>query len=113
MMANVTSTQQIRELALGLPEVTSAAHFEREAFKVGGKIFATLGDDTMNLRLMPEQQAELLAVLAVAEPCAGAWGRQGWTLVRYGDASAEDLEDWLGEAWRYRATPQIRAAYED
>jgi hypothetical protein len=113
MMANVTSTKQIRELALGLPEVTTGAHFDREAFKIGGKIFATLGEDTMNLRLMPEQQSELLAVLAVAEPCAGAWGRQGWTQVRYSDTSAEDLEDWLGEAWRYRATAKIRAAHAD
>jgi hypothetical protein len=108
----MTTSAQVRELALSLPEVTCAAHFDREAFKVGGKIFATLGEDAINLRLSPEQQSELLAVLPTAEPCAGAWGRQGWTLVRHSFSKSSELDEWLREAWRYRASPKLLAAHE-
>jgi hypothetical protein len=40
----------------------------------------------------------------------GACGRQGWTAVRHPDASKDDLDEWLLEAWRYRASEKIRAA---
>jgi hypothetical protein len=95
-----------------LPEATSAPHFDREAFKVAGKTFATLGDGTLNLRLTPELQAELFAVIPGAEPCAGAWGRQGWSAIHYSKVDSEDLDDWLLQAWRYRATPRIREAHD-
>ena len=112
MMVTVTPTAQVRRLALALPEVTTAAHFDREAFKVAGKIFATLDDETLNLRLTPEQQSALCATVASAEPCVGAWGRQGWTAVRYAATGKDDLDEWLLEAWRYRASAKLRAAYE-
>jgi hypothetical protein len=108
----VTSVELIRQLAVRLPDVTSAPHFDREAFKVGGLIFATLGDDTLNLRLTPELQAELVIITSSAEPCAGAWGRQGWSAIRYADIPSEDLDDWLLQAWRHRATAKIRAAHD-
>ena len=111
-MSNVTSTSQVRTLAFALPEVTSAPHFDREAFKVG-RIFATLGGETLNLMLTPELQDELLAVLGTAaEPCAGGWGRNGSTAVRYADVAAEDLQEWLGRAWRTKAPKKTLAAYD-
>jgi hypothetical protein len=112
-MSDVTSMAQLRALALGLPEVTTAAHFDREAFKVGGKIFATLSDRTLNLRLTPEQQSEALVLLSDVDPCAGAWGRQGWTEVRYARTDKSELADWLWQAWRYRATQRILAAHDE
>lgn len=99
----MTSADDARELVLGLPEVTAAAHFDREAFKVDGKIFATLGGETVNLMLSPEQQAELIADLGdAAVPAAGAWGRRGVTCVRHDDVDPVELREWLAEAWRTR-----------
>lgn len=107
---------EVTTLVRRLPALTEASHFDRLAFKVDGKIFATLGADTLNLRLSPELQGEVLAILGSAEPCSGAWGRQGWTTVRFGDRPADDaewradLETALLEAWRFRATARTRAS---
>jgi hypothetical protein len=109
----MTTTARVRAIALALPDVTSAPHFDREAFKVGGKTFATLDDETVNLRLTVEQQAEALAVLTSAEPCVGAWGRQGWTSIRHSRTKVAELDEWLRDAWRYRATLRILAAHAD
>ncbi len=54
-------------------------------FRVGGKIFATLGvpDAAWGmLQLTPEQQRDFLAEApGVFQPCAGAWGQRGATHV--------------------------------
>jgi hypothetical protein len=36
---------EFRSLALSLPEVSEEAHMDHPDFRVGGKIFATLGPD--------------------------------------------------------------------
>jgi len=64
-------------------------------FRVGGKIFATLGapdGEWAMVKLLPEQQE--LAIEAEPDafkPAAGAWGRSGSTLMRLGVVS----DDWL------------------
>ena len=46
------SSQQARELALGLPDVVEADHHGKPSFRVAGRIFATLWTDTrMNVML--------------------------------------------------------------
>ena len=82
-------------------------------FRVGGKIFATLGsphDGWGMVQLLPEQQA--LAIDAEPDafrPAAGAWGRGGSTLMQLdivSEAWAERTLDW---AWRKRAPKALLA----
>lgn len=95
----------MRELALALPDTESAPHHDRLAFKVRGRIFATLGGDTVNLMLTPEAQQELLALLPdSAEPCAGAWGRKGATALRFATAHDHEVREWLEEAHRLKSS---------
>ena len=81
-------------------------------FRVGGKIFATLGSpnaDCGAVMLLPEQQA--LAVEAEPEafrPAAGAWGRGGSTLVVLDQVSDEWLERTLLWAWEKRTAANKR-----
>ena len=76
-------------------------------FRVGGKIFATLGAPDAGhgmVSLLPEQQE--LAIAAAPEafrPAAGAWGRGGSTLIRLDTVSDEWLERALDWAWAKRA----------
>lgn len=106
----MAASDRVRELALSLPDVTSGPHHDREAFKVAGKVFATLGGDTVNLMLTPEAQGELLAVLPdAAEPCAGAWGRQGSTALRFARVAEADVGEWLAEAHRIKRPPPRQA----
>ena len=81
-------------------------------FRVGGKIFATLGSPNRQfgmVALLPEQQD-----LAIeAEPDAfklasGAWGRGGSTLVDLERVSDEWLQRTLRWAWEKRAPKTLR-----
>jgi len=113
MMSFVTSAERVRELALALPETSTAPHFDRESLKVGGKIFATVGGRTVNLRLTPEQQDEMCAMVRAAEPIPNAWGKQGWTSLLHDATHEDDVDEWLRVAWRGRAVAKVRAANPD
>ena len=100
--------EEVRSLALSLPEAAAHPHFNRTAFRAGnGKIFATLGSPNADhgmVALLPEQQE--LAIEAQPEafrPAAGAWGRGGSTLVALECVSEEWLERALHWAWEKRA----------
>ena len=101
-----------RRLALALPGAEERAHMGHPDFRVGGRIFATLGspgDRFGMVALLPEQQE--LAVEAEPEAfklAAGAWGRGGSTLVDLGLVSDEWLERTLRWAWEKRAPKTLR-----
>jgi hypothetical protein len=71
-------------------------------FRVRGRIFATLGAPTADwamIKLPPADQAFLFRVGgAPFQPAAGAWGRQGCTLVRLADASTATVREALSIA---------------
>lgn len=103
---------ETRALALALPGTTEAPHFSRIAFRVGGKVFATLnphGDD-LNLMLTPELQAEIIADWPViTAPVAGGWGRMGATTVHLDRANAEETAALLKRSWVRRAPARLLA----
>lgn len=76
-------------------------------FRVGGKIFATLGSPTDEwgmASLIPEQQEDFILLAPEAfKPAAGAWGRGGSTLVRLAAVSDHLLDAALAAAWRGKA----------
>ena len=78
--------QQFRKIALSLPDTIESAHMGHPDFRVGGKIFASLGapsDEFGMVKLAPEQQKAFCDADANAfQPCNGAWGRQGCTYVK-------------------------------
>jgi hypothetical protein len=103
----MATAEDFRRIALSFPGAEEGAHMGHADFRVGGRIFATLGvpDEGHGMvALMPEQQEDFIALEPAAfRPAAGAWGRQGSTLVRL-DAVADDvLEAVLAAAWRKRA----------
>jgi len=75
---------QFRKQALALPDATEGAHGGHPDFRVGGKVFASLGypDATFGMvKLAPDQQAMLVeGTPTVFAPIANAWGLKGsWT----------------------------------
>ncbi len=93
----------LRRLAIALPDATEAPHFDRTAFKVK-RIFATLAADgeTANLKLSPDEQELKCTVAPEAfAPVPNAWGRQGWTTVRLARVSEEELAAALRMAWAH------------
>jgi hypothetical protein len=104
---------QFRELALSFPEVSESAHMNHPDFRVGGKIFATLGypDNGHGMVVLPpEEQARLLkSHPKVFAPAKGAWGKRGSTTVRLDAIAPSTLEPALEIAWRCRRDRRSRA----
>lgn len=92
---------QLRKLALSLPNTSEAPHFDRIAFRTPKRIFATLAPDgrTANLLLEPDQQAALVDSHPDAfETIAGGWGRQGWTTMKLAEVAVAEAKTVLADA---------------
>ena len=102
----MATADDFRRIALSFPEAEEGAHMGHADFRTGGRIFATLGspDPAWGMvSLMPEQQGDFMALAPEAfKPAAGAWGRQGSTLVRLDAVPDEVLEAALAAAWARR-----------
>lgn len=97
---------EFRQVALSFPETEERSHMNHPDFRVGGKIFATLGPDlTWGMaKLTPEQQQEFLnSHPAVFKPAAGKWGEGGATLITLAEADAELAGEALTLAWQNTA----------
>lgn len=100
------SPDEFRALALALPEVVEGEHQAHPDFRVGGKIFATLGPDGTwgMVKLSPEgQAAAVLAAPGAFQPFPGAWGKAGCTKVVLARARKAAARDALAAAWRFSA----------
>ena len=93
-----------RKIALALPEAEERSHMSHPDFRVGGKIFATLGypDKTRGMvKLSPEDQHYFSKDYPDAfVPVKGAWGRRGATSVHLKAAKKETLRKAMLAAWR-------------
>jgi hypothetical protein len=109
----MATAEDFRRIALSFPGTEERAHMAHPDFRVGGKIFATLGSPNTDwgmAGLMPEQQEDFIQLAPEAfKPAAGAWGRGGSTLVKLAVVSDELLEAALAAAWRKRAPRKLQA----
>jgi hypothetical protein len=106
--------EDVRALALMLPEVVEGAHQGHPDFRVGGRIFATLwtDEDRVVVKLTPELQAEMVEVGPDEfEPVPGAWGTRGWTSVDLYAVEEEALRSALLAAWKTVAPPGLVARF--
>jgi hypothetical protein len=104
------TAQEFRELALSLPETAEVGHMGHPDFRVGGKIFATLGPGEAwgMAKLTPDQQAVFVRTEpAVFQPVNGAWGKKGATVVRLEAASESSVRQALLAAWQNTAPKSL------
>jgi len=104
---------QFRKLALALPDATESAHMGHPDFRVGGKIFATLGYPEHYhavVLLGPEEQRNFVAEAPAAFAIVtGAWGRAGATQIDLKQAKRLMVDDALASAWERRAPKKLTA----
>jgi len=102
---------EFRELALSFPEAIESAHMHHPDFRVGGRIFATLGypnKDSAMVRLPRDEQREFIRSNPdVFHPAKGAWGRQGSTIVYLSTATINIVREALAAAWRNIAPKRL------
>jgi hypothetical protein len=93
-----------RRIALGLEDVVESAHHGHPDFRVGGRIFATLGYPDRKwgmMTLTPEQQRIWAREHPEAfVPGKGKWGEQGSTGVRLDAVDEETVGEALTLAWQ-------------
>ncbi|HXQ25251.1 MAG TPA: MmcQ/YjbR family DNA-binding protein [Candidatus Acidoferrales bacterium] len=110
------TANEFRSIALSLPETKEGSHMEHPDFRVGGKIFATLGYPRAGwamVKLTPEQQGELVHdEPSVFVPVKGGWGRRGATNVRLKAAKKASVRTALIAAWRNTAPKRLAAQLE-
>jgi len=107
------TARAFRKMALSLPEATEAIHMNHPDFRVGGKVFATLGypDKSWGMvKLSPKQQAAF--VKADPEgfvPVKGAWGLKGATNVYLRAVTSKAVRKALEAAWSNTAPKRLAA----
>jgi hypothetical protein len=109
------TSAEFRTLALSFPEAVEFAHMNHPDFRVGGKIFATLGPDESwgMVKLTPDQQTLFLRTApALFEPASGAWGRRGATIVQLRAADELTVTQALTAAWRNTAPKKLVREYD-
>src|SRR6202171_1647317 len=109
------SPNSFRRVALGLPEAIEDRHQRHADFRVGKRIFATLGypdDDWGMVKLTLEQQSILVeAEPDIFRPVPGGWGKHGNTNVRLARADQATLQSALTLAWTNIAPKALLAAH--
>ena len=102
---------EFRELALSFPEAIESAHMHHPDFRVGGKIFATLGypdEESAVVKLTPDEQKKFVRSNREAfKAVKGAWGRQGSTNIYLPAVKIETVRKALVAAWRNTAPKRL------
>lgn len=102
----MVTAEDAKTIALSLSATGEHPHFNRTAFTVKKKIFATLSfeDKTLNLKFTPAEQFIFCPPGSdIIYPVAGGWGRQGWTTINLGKANKKLVTAALKEAYKLRA----------
>lgn len=105
-----------RKLALAMPEAVEVGHMGHPDFRVGGRIFATLGYPDAAwamVKLTREQQEALVAAEPdVFAPVPGGWGKGGATNVRLRKAKLASVRTAMLAAWRNVAPARLARQVE-
>ena len=96
------NADDLRRIAMALPEAEEKSHFEHPDFRVRGVIFASLKTPRIGVVKLTREQQE---VMADAEPdifsaVPGGWGVKGWTEIYLEYADEPALTSALTAAWR-------------
>jgi hypothetical protein len=104
----MVSIDHARALALSLPESVEQDHHGRPSFRVGGKIFATLWDQT-HMNVMLDEPGILTAAQHHGDACAEFWWgkRLGALSVDLARVESQLLAEWLADAWERKAPKRL------
>ena len=102
----------VRKLALSLPEVTEAPHFDYASFRVRGKIFLTVppGDEFLHVFVSEALREPALAMYPeFLEKLT--WGKRVVGLrVTLGQATPGGVKGLVSQAWEAKAPASLRAS---
>jgi predicted DNA-binding protein (MmcQ/YjbR family) len=106
----------IKKLALSFPETEQYPQFDKVAFRVKQKIFATLSekDKKASLRLSLIDQSSFCSFdPTIIYPVPNKWGQQGWTHFEISKIKKEMLLDALTTAYCEVAPKKLAKPFLD
>jgi hypothetical protein len=100
--------EEARALALGLAETAEQHHHGMASWRVRGKIFATVPDET-HVRVMVDQGDIRAVVAQYPEACEEFWwgSRLACVVVDLREAPRDLVRELLLDAWRRKAPRQV------
>lgn len=95
---------ELRYLALSFPDTSEEEHHDKPAFRVGGKVFATLPDDE-HVHVLLDAEAAQVAAAVTPHACEQllAGERVAGVRIRLAAAELDMLAAVLTAAWRRKA----------
>ena len=104
----MVTQNDVRKLALALPEAVEQDHHGRPSFRVGGKIFATLWDEE-HMNVMLDEGGIHTAVQRRPEVCQEVWWgkRLAAVRVKLERVDADVAAELLAGAWEEKAPNRL------
>ena len=98
-------SEDAKNIALSLEGSSEKAHFNRIAFTVNKRIFATLSYEDKTLNLMFSPQLQMLFCPPGSEvifPVPNGWGKKGATAINLNKATKKLVQSALYEAYKLK-----------
>ena len=106
----MVTIEEARKFALSFPETDEHPHFDKKAFRVKKKIFATLDEKAMRMmvKLTPTNQSVFCSYNnEIIYPVPGGWGRQGATFIELRKVRKTMFKDAVTTAYCTVAPPKL------
>jgi hypothetical protein len=111
----MTTEDDVRRIALSLPETTEKPSYGTPGFRVKDRLFARMREEGVLVVFVPDELDK--AALIAAEPdkffTVPHYDGHAMVLVRLPAVVEDDLRELLVDAWRLRAPKRVLDAYED
>jgi hypothetical protein len=110
----MVSIDTLRQIALSFPETDEHPHFDRKAFRVRKKIFASLDEEkkiTMVKLSLEDQSVFCSFDKKIIYPVPGGWGLKGATYIDLRKVKRSMLKDALTVAYCTVAPPKLASAF--
>jgi hypothetical protein len=104
----------VRAIALALPETTERPAWDMACLRVRDKVFASLppGEEWVAIRLAPGENTGLAAERPAVFSVPHHYRNSTMVVVALDAVDRVELAELLTEAWRQRAPARLRAAFD-
>jgi len=108
------TSDELRLIALSLPEALERETWGESTFRAGEKIFVMLSTegDRASVKASVEDQVALVAREPGTFSVAAYVGRFGWITVQLASVDPEEMRELIVDAWRRTAPKRLVTAYD-
>jgi hypothetical protein len=110
----MASGDDLRKIALSLPEAEERETWGRATFRIRDKIFVIMSDDGAgaSVKATKDEQAALIAEDPETFHYPAYVGQHGWIGVDVDRIGADHLRELVTEAWRMTAPKRVLRAFD-